>query len=437
MPGPVIGAPFNPHVSACGFWPEDIVDRQTNLGDGPKRAYRKLKSHSGKNGRCFPSQATLAAELGKGERQVRRDIAELEAAGLIASRTRDGRRSNTYDFLWHAMFDQTCVTAQTRDLSGQGCPVNQSFSSAAEPNLSARDRTDMTGVTGQGCPTETFSESQEPENKLQAAAGSLGRQGVSPYAFRKPPVAARRDSGSALDSTPNLAGLQDEEAVEGYSEMASLLAKRNVKVRSGEIRLLIESGRGQGLSLEGVFGFVEDKLKQKEQQSDPVYSAKFLIAAIQDPTDLRRWMAKAHRYRGYFEQPKKAPELPFSVQALRAHLASGAHALRALPQYSEITAELDVLTADTDIQFRDLETLDHRLTELEERIAAIALAEKSQSELAEMKRDLDSQLRPYREKMTGEQLAMLERQYVERWLFESTGLPRLGLLYVRSSGIAA
>lgn len=36
-----------------------------------------------------------------------------------------------------------------------------------------------------------------------------------------------------------------------------------------------------------------------------------------------------------------------------------------------------------------------------------------------------------------EQLAMLERQYRERWLFESNGLSRLSLFYLRDTELAA
>jgi len=43
------------------------------------------------------------------------------------------------------------------------------------------------------------------------------------------------------------------------------------------------------------------------------------------------------------------------------------------------------------------------------------------------RQELDRQLRPYRGKMTAEQLAMSERQYLERNLLEKAGLPRLSL----------
>jgi hypothetical protein len=51
--------------------------------------------------------------------------------------------------------------------------------------------------------------------------------------------------------------------------------------------------------------------------------------------------------------------------------------------------------------------------------------------MLQARRELDATLRPYRGKMTADQLAMLERQYFERWLLEKAGLPRLSLFYLR------
>lgn len=46
----------------------------------------------------------MADAIGKSLRQVKDDMAALEAKGLI-SHTRRQRNSNVYSFLWHAMFD--------------------------------------------------------------------------------------------------------------------------------------------------------------------------------------------------------------------------------------------------------------------------------------------------------------------------------------------
>jgi hypothetical protein len=79
----------------------------------------------------------------------------------------------------------------------------------------------------------------------------------------------------------------------------------------------------------------------------------------------------------------------------------------------------------------DLESLEQRLTVLEEKMIGAARAGQSEETLLTARQELDRQLRPYRGKMTADQLAMLERQYLERNLLEKAGLPRLSLFYMR------
>jgi biotin operon repressor len=428
MSVPTIGEPFNPGKGSCGFWPEDIVDRQRDLGDGPKRTYRRLRSYAGKNGSCFPSQQTLAGDLGKSERQVRRDLDELEAAGLIGSKSRDGRRSNTYLFLWHAMFEQTHTSGQASDLSGHSCPINKASVSQPEPNVSARGRTDMTGVTGHGCPPNSFSELFQRKEKQQAAARA-------PHADipRKPPG----DPGPKGDHQSVCPSIPAEETVEGFSEMQTLLAKHHVRFRPGQIQELIEAGRAQGLTVEGVLAFVEDKLVQKRDQNDPVFSAKLLINAISDDTDLHRWGVKRHRCSSFFNQPRNRSEPPFTVAELRAHLSDRAETLRTISGCQEIAAELDLLATDSESHLHDLESLEQRLTTFEDRIVAVALAQMAEADLRQMRGEVASKLEPYRRKMTTQQSGMLERQYREQWLFESNGIPRLSLFYLDIARVAA
>ena len=64
-------------------------------------------------------------------------------------------------------------------------------------------------------------------------------------------------------------------------------------------------------------------------------------------------------------------------------------------------------------------------------VVAIARSRQTDDQLVAARTDLDRELRPYRGKMTAEQLAMLEKQYLERRLLDSTGLPRLSLFYLR------
>ena len=80
---------------------------------------------------------------------------------------------------------------------------------------------------------------------------------------------------------------------------------------------------------------------------------------------------------------------------------------------------------------RHLEGLEQHLTVLEEKMLAVARAAQTEEELLQLRRELDAELRPYRSKMSAAQLAMLEKQYLERHLLEKAGLPRLSLFYMR------
>ena len=82
-------------------------------------------------------------------------------------------------------------------------------------------------------------------------------------------------------------------------------------------------------------------------------------------------------------------------------------------------------------RLHNLEELEQRLTALEDKLLAIVRAEQTDEDLFQARKELDSYLRPYRGKMTADQLTMLERQFLDRHLFEKTGLPRLSLFYLR------
>jgi hypothetical protein len=105
------GEPFNPAREVCGLYVPDVVSRRRELKDGPKRLYERLVRWAGKNGECWWGFDAMGAELGKSDRQVRTDMAVLERYRLVAHRKRDGRKSNTYIFLWHEWFEER-ITAQ-------------------------------------------------------------------------------------------------------------------------------------------------------------------------------------------------------------------------------------------------------------------------------------------------------------------------------------
>jgi hypothetical protein len=78
----------------------------------------------------------------------------------------------------------------------------------------------------------------------------------------------------------------------------------------------------------------------------------------------------------------------------------------------------------------DLEDLERRLTVLEEKLSAALSADADEEALLSIRREMDRSLAPYRRKMSAEQLAQLERQYIQKRLFEHFNVPRLSLFYL-------
>ena len=70
------------------------------------------------------------------------------------------------------------------------------------------------------------------------------------------------------------------------------------------------------------------------------------------------------------------------------------------------------------------------MTILEEKLAAALHAAASEEVLLDIRRELDRQLAPYRRKMSAAQLAQLEKQYIQKRLFEHFNVPRLSLFYL-------
>jgi hypothetical protein len=132
------------------------------------------------------------------------------------------------------------------------------------------------------------------------------------------------------------------------------------------------------------------------------------------------------------ESGKPPSEPPFSPQELRSHLGKAAVALHNRPEgaFQEIASSLDLLAAEADDQLQHLESLERRLTAMEDKITATLRTLTSVEDLTSIRESLDRELRPYRGKMSAEQLAMLERRYLDTALLERERLPRLSLFYL-------
>jgi hypothetical protein len=118
---------------------------------------------------------------------------------------------------------------------------------------------------------------------------------------------------------------------------------------------------------------------------------------------------------------------PFSLDEVCAFVRRSAAAIGAAG-HVDLAASLDAL--DLDAPSVDLEQLEQSLTAIEEKMITRLREAAGQESLLEARRALERDLKPYRGKMTTDQLAMLEKQFLERRLLESAGLPQLSLLYL-------
>ena len=78
----------------------------------------------------------------------------------------------------------------------------------------------------------------------------------------------------------------------------------------------------------------------------------------------------------------------------------------------------------------DLEDLERRLTILDDKMHAALTSHAPEEMMLKIRREMDGQLAAYRRKMKAEQLALIEKQYVQKRLLEEFGLPRLSLFYL-------
>ena len=97
----------------------------------------------------------------------------------------------------------------------------------------------------------------------------------------------------------------------------------------------------------------------------------------------------------------------------------------------QTAATLEELMRDAESgELDDLETVEQRLTVLEDRMLGVATSMLTEDQLLAARREMEAQLKPYRRKMAAEQIGMLEQRYLRRRSLEALGLSRLSLFYV-------
>ncbi|MHB8499612.1 MAG: hypothetical protein ACYDCG_17640 [Candidatus Acidiferrales bacterium] len=133
---------------------------------------------------------------------------------------------------------------------------------------------------------------------------------------------------------------------------------------------------------------------------------------------------------------------PFSRDELRAYFAKNAAQIGAVAsgvgqaseefacRLREIAKSLCAIVVLLEVPGTlDLEDLERRLTILDDKLEAALTSFASEETMLKIRREMDGQLAVYRRKMKIEQIALVEKQYLQKRLLEEFRLPRLSLYY--------
>jgi hypothetical protein len=189
---------------------------------------------------------------------------------------------------------------------------------------------------------------------------------------------------------------------------------------------LIEAWKNAGVPLEAVLRGIDAAFEKWHAKKNRIQMVNSLTYCAQAIAQEAKELAGTPAGRG---KPAES-SAPFSLDEVRSYLLKNAADMNKAG-FGEIAGKLETLAADAEKQYADLEDLERTLTALEDKLIATQRARLAEDDLIAARRELDLQLRPYRSKMTADQLVMLEKQYLDRRLLERADLPRLSLFYLR------
>jgi hypothetical protein len=198
---------------------------------------------------------------------------------------------------------------------------------------------------------------------------------------------------------------------------------------------MIETWKDSGVPLEAVHKGIDrafEKWRARKQKTRLVNSLAYCAQEVLG--------AASEDSAATADAARENPAPPFAADELSGYFRRNAAQIReamrgaqpdSAPLLRQTAESLDQLAeAGDNGQLTDLESVEQRLTVLEERLQAVLTQSASEGQMLALRQEMDRQLAPYRRKMTAEQLALLEKQYLQRRQLESAGLPRLSLFYL-------
>jgi len=207
---------------------------------------------------------------------------------------------------------------------------------------------------------------------------------------------------------------------------------------------VIETWQRSGIPLEAVLKGIDRAFERWSRRAGRPGRIKSLLYCVDAVAQVAEEMKEAAA--GARVAPAAAATTPFTGTEIATFFQRNASELRVAsqatatnPALSEAFADIaSALEALADQQpatgaLGNLEDLERHLTVFEEKLLAALTQATSADELVALRREVEQALAPYRRKMTAEQIALVEKQYMQKKLFARYHLPRLSLFYLPTS----
>jgi hypothetical protein len=189
-------------------------------------------------------------------------------------------------------------------------------------------------------------------------------------------------------------------------------------------------------ALKGIDGAFESYQRSRRGANKPLKSLAYCTDAVLEAAEEAQEVAAgSRREKAAATETFRKEDLHAYFQRNAAQLAKAAERVKSAQPavaglIADVSASLQASAVLLDAPGNlDLEDLERRLTILDDKLHAALLSHASEELMLKIRREVDSQLSTYRRRMKAEQLALVEKQYLQKRLLDEYQLPRLSLFY--------
>jgi hypothetical protein len=167
---PNVGDPFNPRGLFSSVWIPPAIFHNQELSPTSKLCYGRLAYHCGERNYCWPSQDTLAKDLGIAPRTVRDCLSQLESLGYIKTEQLGLSKTNRYHLQWFTALDD-CL----RNPDRQKTATQESKASVNVPETAVQERQETAGPIRKNNSIEQFQKDTTSIVSFEDLADELSR----------------------------------------------------------------------------------------------------------------------------------------------------------------------------------------------------------------------------------------------------------------------